>query len=202
MSSEMSAYFNITSFSDVTINQPGRTGKPHMPQDEPFLCRNRSATVKCFLAGRCITSLHLLHSTVIHREKITIAFIFLMPLAVWNHVPRFIYRIWLFIKFLKCQEYVPRNSGLKTIMNCPEIIVVCRIVCVLSFTKYCFTGDFRVKENPQLTIYHLIFVREHNRLVKELDKVNAGCWSQERLFQEARKINIASYQVEVKFDIE
>ena len=56
-------------------------------------------------------------------------------------------------------------------------------------------GDFRVRENPQLTVFHILFLREHNRLVRELDRVNGGCWSQERLFNEARKINIAVYQV-------
>jgi hypothetical protein len=54
-------------------------------------------------------------------------------------------------------------------------------------------GDVRMEDNHYLTIFTRIFVREHNRIATELYKHNYG-WTDERLFQEARRINIAEYQ--------
>jgi peroxidase len=55
------------------------------------------------------------------------------------------------------------------------------------------TGDVRANAVPQLMSFHIIFLREHNRLADELARVNSH-WDDEYLFQEARKINIAQYQ--------
>lgn len=55
-------------------------------------------------------------------------------------------------------------------------------------------GDVRANEHVALTVMHTIWMREHNRLVKELAKINP-CWDDERLYQEARKIVGAMMQV-------
>ncbi|CAN9504910.1 unnamed protein product [Ophioblennius macclurei] len=47
-----------------------------------------------------------------------------------------------------------------------------------------FAGD---NENVALTTLHTLFVREHNRLARELRRLNPH-WSSETLYQEARKI--------------
>ena len=55
-------------------------------------------------------------------------------------------------------------------------------------------GDVRANEHVALTIMHTIWLREHNRIVRELAEINP-CWDDERLYQEARKIVGALMQV-------
>jgi len=54
-------------------------------------------------------------------------------------------------------------------------------------------GDTRANEQPGLTALHTIFVREHNRLANALAAANPG-WSDEELYQRARKLNGAILQ--------
>ncbi|XP_018321308.1 peroxidase [Agrilus planipennis] len=61
-------------------------------------------------------------------------------------------------------------------------------------TEPCYqAGDARVNQNPQLTILQIIFLREHNRLADALATLNPQ-WDDERIFQEARQINIGQHQ--------
>ncbi len=55
------------------------------------------------------------------------------------------------------------------------------------------TGDVRGNENLELTTLQTLFVRNHNRIAGELQQEHPA-WGDERLYQEARKINIAEYQ--------
>jgi hypothetical protein len=55
-------------------------------------------------------------------------------------------------------------------------------------------GDSRVNDNIVLTAMHTLFMREHNRLVDEL-ATNNPSWSNEELFQRARKVVGAELQV-------
>nr|XP_057912936.1 eosinophil peroxidase [Doryrhamphus excisus]XP_057912946.1 eosinophil peroxidase [Doryrhamphus excisus] len=59
----------------------------------------------------------------------------------------------------------------------------------------CFiAGDVRVDENVALTSIHTLFMREHNRLARQLKRLNPQ-WDSETLYQEARKIMGAYTQV-------
>lgn len=55
------------------------------------------------------------------------------------------------------------------------------------------SGDTRVNSNPYVTVLYTIFLRSHNNIAKQLKVLNEK-WSDEKLYQTARKINIEIYQ--------
>ncbi|KAF2361584.1 hypothetical protein FHG87_007666 [Trinorchestia longiramus] len=58
----------------------------------------------------------------------------------------------------------------------------------------CFrAGDVRVNEQPDLVVLHTVWMRQHNKVVGELARLNPG-WSDEVLFQEGRRIVNAQMQ--------
>lgn len=54
-------------------------------------------------------------------------------------------------------------------------------------------GDSRANENLHLTSMHLIWARQHNLLAKSLSDLNPH-WTDERVFQETRRIIAAQMQ--------
>lgn len=57
-----------------------------------------------------------------------------------------------------------------------------------------FAGDRRVNENAGLVGMHTLFLREHNRVARELKKVNPE-WSSDTIFEETRLIINAMHQI-------
>lgn len=62
-----------------------------------------------------------------------------------------------------------------------------------SSKAFFFSGDHRANEHPVLTSLHIIFSREHNRLAREIATARPT-WTDEKLFQAARRVNIAQMQ--------
>ena len=59
--------------------------------------------------------------------------------------------------------------------------------------KFFVAGDHRANEHPVLTSLHTIFLREHNRLCEKIEN-RLPFFSSRRMFDVARKINIAQFQ--------
>lgn len=56
------------------------------------------------------------------------------------------------------------------------------------------SGDLRINQNPELTVMAVLFTRMHNNIARRLQRINPY-WEDDRLFQVARKILIAMYQI-------
>ncbi|XP_046684195.1 peroxidase-like isoform X3 [Homalodisca vitripennis] len=66
--------------------------------------------------------------------------------------------------------------------------------CHVNRNGSCYqTGDPRVNTQPHLAVMYTLWVREHNRVAEKLSALNSH-WSDERLYQEARRIVIAQIQ--------
>ncbi|KAK1331323.1 hypothetical protein QTO34_009276 [Cnephaeus nilssonii] len=74
--------------------------------------------------------------------------------------------------------YLPFDN--KKPSPCEFINTTARVPCFL-------TGDSRASEHVLLATSHTLFLREHNRLARELKSLNPH-WDGEKLYQEARKI--------------
>lgn len=59
---------------------------------------------------------------------------------------------------------------------------------------FCFeAGDVRVNEQTQLTVLHTVYVREHNRIAKQLARMNID-WDDDKIYHETRHIVAACVQ--------
>ena len=59
--------------------------------------------------------------------------------------------------------------------------------------SFVFSGDLRVNEQHNLLAMHTVWMREHNRVAKELKSQHSN-WNDQKLYQEARRIVIGEYQ--------
>uniref|UniRef100_A0A9I3FGK9 Peroxidase n=1 Tax=Anopheles epiroticus TaxID=199890 RepID=A0A9I3FGK9_9DIPT len=93
--------------------------------------------------------------------------------------------------FTAGQMGVQQRNGKPWLPSHPNKTQTC---AVKDDSSACYlTGDVRSNQSPHLTLIHQAFLLEHNRLASELAALNPD-WDDERLFQEARRINVAQYQ--------
>ena len=81
------------------------------------------------------------------------------------------------------RPYLPKSTSLQCSLDTNQ-------------TMKCFDGgssDIRLNSNTPLTSMHTLFLRQHNRIATNLALVNPQ-WSDQRLFDETRRILIAMYQ--------
>lgn len=65
--------------------------------------------------------------------------------------------------------------------------------CLMHGTACFLAGDVRVNQHITLVAIHLLFAREHNRIAETLHVLNPA-WSDDIIFEEARRIVIAEIQ--------
>lgn len=65
--------------------------------------------------------------------------------------------------------------------------------CLVHGSACFMAGDVRVNQHITLVALHLLFAREHNRIAEALHRLNLH-WSDDTLFEEARRIVVAEIQ--------
>ncbi|GAB6023025.1 hypothetical protein CHUAL_007116 [Chamberlinius hualienensis] len=163
----------------------GRTAQQHclpieIPADDPFY---KKFNVSCQTFTRSLTFNNSCKSD--QREQINQLTSFLDASQIYGSLDR---------TSIALRSH--KNGKLKTDQVNGEFPPHSNSSCVkpLNQELLCFhTGDIRVTEQPLLGTFHILFLREHNRIARRLAIYHQD-WDDETIFQESRRIVIAIYQ--------
>jgi len=84
-------------------------------------------------------------------------------------------------------------------LNRNKLNVLLLMMCIQINSKHFFVGDPRINQHFGITSYSIMFTRFHNVIAHKLQEINSQ-WSDEVLYQEARKFVGALNQIIVYRD--
>uniref|UniRef100_A0A915D5A7 Chorion peroxidase n=1 Tax=Ditylenchus dipsaci TaxID=166011 RepID=A0A915D5A7_9BILA len=88
----------------------------------------------------------------------------------------------------------PNSRELPPTMDLLEQVFSPHFACANSVPSSCFIGGSEhINFLPSIAALHSLFIRQHNRIAKELQNYNKQ-WTDEQLFQETRRIVVAQLQ--------
>ncbi|XP_058065669.1 peroxidase-like [Anopheles bellator] len=172
---------------------PARCLPLPVPADDPVL--DRSSGIECMSMLRTKTTLeHRCATNYGQAEQLSSVTAFLdLSIVYGNYADqtaglRAHHGGEMLVEHRGGSDWPPRN---------PNATALCQM---LDESDVCYqTGDLRSNQSPHLAILQIAHLLEHNRLARELHRLNPH-WDDERLFQEARAINIGKYQAIVYND--
>ena len=99
----------------------------------------------------------------------------------------------MYLRTARGKLKISQNSNLPSCQGEAKGKVTGCDVCGRKKDDCFFAGDFRVNEQLNLIVLHTLFMREHNRVATQLASLNPR-WSDDTIYQEARKVTVAEYQ--------
>ncbi|KAG8226506.1 hypothetical protein J437_LFUL019366, partial [Ladona fulva] len=159
-----------------------------IPRDDPFYSKFH---IGCFGMRRA-GILNTTGCSYPEKHQIHTGTHFMDMSSVYSNSVNGVNKLRKFVKGLLRAKILPRPHRRKDIYL-PQVAKPTRSCFVGNDSAPCYeSGDFRVNQNLGLVVFQTIFLREHNRIAKELYEMHPE-WSDETLFQEARRISIAQY---------
>ncbi|XP_045449433.1 peroxidase-like [Melitaea cinxia] len=157
-----------------------------VPDDDPFYKQNG---IKCLNFVRSVTTPRD-DCSLGHAEQMNTVTSFLDGSPLYGSDPKLASKL-----RTKCggrlREDTKKNCKGGFLPSVDDKLAVCDLRNV---SEPCYlAGDSRINQTPTLAVLHTLLLREHNRIADILSSLNP-LWSDEKLYQETRKIVIAEIQ--------
>ncbi|GBP65625.1 Chorion peroxidase [Eumeta japonica] len=157
-----------------------------VPDDDPFYSRHG---IKCLNFVRSVTTPRD-DCSLGHAEQMNTVTSYLDGSPIYGSEPSLAYRLRTLSrgKMRTSNRFGNRKGYL------PQVDDKFSVCDLRNASEPCYlAGDVRINQTPTLALLHTLLLREHNRIAGILHHLNP-LWSDERLYQEARRIVIAELQ--------